>query len=645
MTSSDQTLEKRASFVIGTAGHIDHGKTVLVKALTGIDTDRLPEEKGRGISIDLGFASLTLPDGTESAIVDVPGHERFIKNMLAGATGIDLLLLVVAADDGVMPQTLEHLAIADLLGIEAGVVAITKSDLVDSNRLLEVEVEVSAALAAIRFKKAPIVTISAVQGTGLTELTAEISKAAIQLARKTTDRPWRLPIDRVFTMTGAGTVVTGTLWSGELTTAQAAEILPNGIPVRIRSLQVHGRQVAKAKAGQRVAVNLAGIDKDQVRRGDMLAAPGCYHPTLKADVRLRLLGTAGGELKNEARVRFHHGTKETVARLRLFGGDRLDPGKEAYAQLRLAEPVAAYYGDHFVIRRLSPPLTIGGGRILDNRARPVRRREEEKHLAQLAVLNGGRADDIVGLVLKRLSPTPLTAAEIGSASELPPGVVAQAIGKLCGRAVIRQLKFKQAEYFILIDTFEQLKKDVSGYLDKFRQQNPYLVGIKKEELRRTLWPGLSPAQVDVLLDTLKAGGILTIKADLIAAKRTADNEPKIQIQLDRLTLLLEKELFGPPKIGEIAPALNLTEKEARSLIGMLRTDNKVLQIGGLVFSAQAIDGAKERLVAFLEKNGQITVSEWRGLLGTSRKYALPLLEYFDRERVTKRAGDVRVLEK
>lgn len=367
--------------IIGTAGHIDHGKTVLIKALTGVDTDRLSEEKERGISIDLGFAEFKLPSGRVAGVVDVPGHEAFIKNMLAGATGFDLVLLVVAADDGVMPQTKEHLAIIDTLGVRRGVVAITKTDLVDEDMVGLVEEDVRDLLKGTALEVSPVVEVSAVTGRGIQELLEILDKESAEVAPREVSRRWRLPIDRVFTLKGVGTVITGTLWSGVIKPEDNAVILPGGKQVRVRSVQVHNKTVPEARAGNRVAVNLPGVERAALSRGDWLASIGFLRPTGMFDADLTLLKGAPAPLKNWARIRVHHGTAEVMARLVLLDRDVLQPGGRIPVELRLEKPLVVKSGDRFIVRSYSPMLTIGGGVVLESHAR--RRRRYDKATMEL----------------------------------------------------------------------------------------------------------------------------------------------------------------------------------------------------------------------------------------------------------------------
>jgi selenocysteine-specific elongation factor len=397
--------------VIGTAGHIDHGKTTLVKAITGIETDRLKEEKQRGISIELGFAPFTLPSGQKAAIVDMPGHERFIRHMVAGAFGIDMVLLTIAADEGIMPQTREHMDIIELLNVRKGIVVITKTDLVDEEWLMLMEDEIRQYIDKSILKGAPLIPVSAVSGQGLDELMAAIEAMAAEVQEKPVFGYARLPIDRVFTMPGFGTVVTGTLWSGQIQQGDTLELMPVQRPVRVRTLQVHNEKVATAYAGQRVAVNLQGIDVAEIRRGYLLASPGYLTPSYRVDVRLRLLPSSPRNLKNWNRVRFHLGTDEALGRIVLLDRDEQQPGEEAYAQIVLEKPIVAYKGDPFVIRYYSPVTTIGGGTIIDANA-PKQKRFKEEVLEQLATKEEGSLYELLLQEMHSQPEHPLTLAEL-----------------------------------------------------------------------------------------------------------------------------------------------------------------------------------------------------------------------------------------
>lgn len=636
----------QSHFVIGTAGHIDHGKTVLVKALTGVDTDRLSEEKQRGISIDLGFAPIKLPNGIKASIVDVPGHEKFLKNMLAGATGIDLLLLVVAADDGVMPQTREHLQVADLLENNKAVIAISKIDTVDKKRQAEVEVEIRRLLKPTRFKGAPIVLTSATQRLGLKELLVELGKAVKLLPKKAVDIPWRLPIDRVFTIKGAGTVVTGTLWTGAISTTAAAELLPVGKAVRVRGLQVHNRSTDKAEAGQRLAVNLSGIAKSAITRGDMLVAAGHYRATLQVDTVLKLLVGTGAELKTGVQARLYHGTKETLATIRLLDKRTLKGGATGLARLKLTQPLVAYYRDHFIIRLPNSPRIIGGGTILDSRPQGLSRQDISRTVAELEILASGNPKDIIILIMKRSEAAPLTVVELTDLTELGGAIVTQTVDKLVDAKVIKVINYKETDYYLLQKAFNQAENEVVKYLTLWHRQNPLLPGATKEQLRLNMYSGLTADKFELLLLAMEREGKIALKQDQISlAGFSLKNNKKARAGVEQLNNLLGKEPYSPPKITELDSRLELSVPEVRSLLDTMRAAGEIIVIGDHVFLKTAIEAAQERLVSYLKKNREITVSNWRQLLSTSRKYALPLLEYFDKQGVTQRDGNVRLLKK
>ncbi len=631
--------------VIGTGGHIDHGKTVLVKVLTGVDTDRLSEEKKRGISIDLGFAPLVLPSGAKASIVDLPGHEKFLKNMLAGATGIDLLLLVVAADDGIMPQTVEHLQIAELLEINKAVVAMSKIDTVDYRRQTEVKSDIYELLKTTRFRGAPIVATSAIQKLGLKELLVELDKASTALPDKSTELPWRLPIDRVFTIKGAGTVVTGTLWSGEINHSAAAEILPGDKAVRIRGLQVHNRSTDKVQSGRRVAVNLAGVTKSEIARGDMLAEAGYYHSTQRVDATVKLLASAGKELKTGAKVRFYHGTKETLATIRLFDSRLLKAGAADFARINLGKPIIAYYRDHFIIRFPNSPRIIGGGTIIDSCAQTTTRRDIKKTIAELEILALGNSQEIITLIMKRNKSAPLTMRELSKSAELADAEVSRTIDKLLDEKLLKVFSYKDLNYYLLQDDFKRAHKEVLEYLAAWHRQNPLLAGVDKDRLSVDVFPGLTAKKAGLLLIVIKSSGKISISRDHISlAEFSLKDNQKVLAGLDKIRAFLAKRPYSPPKIKEMDSYLEVSGKESRSLVNTMRANGEIIIIGDYVFLATAIAAAQERLVSYLKQNKDITVSDWRQLLNTSRKYALPLLEYFDKQGVTVRDGNVRLLK-
>jgi len=628
-------------YVIGTAGHVDHGKSALVRALTGIDPDRLREEKERGLTIDLGFAWLKLPvlsqvegaGGDEVSIVDVPGHERFIKNMLAGVGGIDLALLVVAADEGVMPQTREHLAIIDLLGIEHGVVAITKADLVEPDFLELAEAETREALKGTTLESAPLVACSAVTREGLDSLIAALTaELARTPAKRDIGRP-RLPVDRAFTMAGFGTVVTGTLIDGSLRAGQEVEVLPKGLRSRVRGLQSHGRKVETATPGRRTAVNLTGIAVEELERGMVVTVPGWLKATPCVDVKLRAVGYLKRPLRHNLQVTFHTGSAEVAGRLLLLDGDEVAPGESGWAQVRLDSAVAAVKGDRFIIR--DPNDTLGGGRIVDTDARR-HRRFHAPTLAALERLEKGSPDELVALMVARLEPVELR--DVLRSVELDAATARQAVERLVSAREVVSLDggtLGDASLLYSAPGFEALGARLQSVLSAYHRESPLRPGMPREELRSRL--GLSPrafdqavalwAQAGIVKETERAVGLLGHEP-----RPDADQQARIEKYL----AALRAQPYSPA--GDEAPG--------DEVLGYLEERGDIVRVGdGIAFSSDAYRAMVERVVSHLRENGTVTLAQVRDMFGTSRKYAQALLEHMDEERLTRRVGDERVLRK
>ncbi|WP_027717755.1 selenocysteine-specific translation elongation factor [Desulfovirgula thermocuniculi] len=628
--------------VIGTAGHVDHGKTMLVKALTGVDTDRLKEEKERGISIELGFAPLKLPSGRSASIVDVPGHERFIKNMLAGVGGIDMVLLVIAADEGVMPQTREHVDIINLLQIPRGVVALTKVDLVDREWLELVKEEVNEFLNETILRGAPVIEVSSITGQGLGDLLAAIDRVAGEVPPRPTSGSVRLPVDRVFSITGFGTVATGTLWSGILRPGDPLVIMPQGTSTRARTLQVHGRKVSEARAGQRVAVNLSGVEVSEISRGSVLATPGSLAPSYRLDVRLYLLKTAGA-LKNRAQARLHLGTAEIICRVVLLDREELAPGETALAQLELREPTVAVRGDRFVIRSLSPMRTIGGGQVIDPVA-PKHRRLRPQVIAALLTKERGSPEEQV-LCQLQSRPALYTPVELAQVIGMAGEAAQHSLESLAGKGLARRIAVDNQAYFLAREVYEGWAAKVKRLLEDYHREFPLREGLPKEELRSRLFPHLNSKQFHHLLLAMEEDGLLRVSAQEVALAGFAPSPtPAQQEQIDALSNLYRERKFQPPAWEEACQTVGLAESAAQEVLQYMQKKGILVKIGeGLYFHAACLDLARQAVVKYLQERGEITVGEARDLLQTSRKYALPLLEYLDRERVTRRVGDKRVL--
>jgi selenocysteine-specific elongation factor len=630
------------SLVLGTAGHIDHGKSALVKALTGTDPDRLPEEKERGVTIELGFARLDLPSGASMGVVDVPGHERFVRQMVAGATGIDVVLLVVAADDGVMPQTREHLAIIDLLGISRGVVAVTKSDLADPEWLAMVEDDVVRLLKGTSIEEAPVVAVSSKTGQGLDELRAALDAVAGEAPARQAGLPMRLPVDRVFTIAGAGTVVTGTMWSGKVRRDDPVEVLPSGRTGRVRGVQVHSEVVIEASAGMRVAINVAGLDRHEIERGDILAAPGSLQVTDRFDALFKYLPGNEKPFESGVRVHVHHGTREVIGRVLLMdGSDELEPGGTALAQIRLEQPLAPRYDDRFIVRSYSPVSTIGGGTILD--ALPPRRthlREAEREL-----LEALRAHDLsgaaTGLLVSR--GVPMTSAEAAAALGLPRAGVADDLN----RGPFEHLKVAGETYFVTAEGLDRLVSGTLAQLIRFHEEHPKSTGIAAGALRDRVDRRVAPKVFDAVLDHAATRGLVRVTGGEVrhpqAAAAALQQEDEA---LATLLPLLDAQGLATGTVAELAQAAGVDVGVARKALTKLVAAGRVVRLGpDLHFSADAVEAARARIVEFLEANETMLASDARDILGTSRKYVVPLLEYFDAKGITKREGDSRTLRR
>lgn len=626
--------------IIGTAGHVDHGKTELVRALTGVDTDRLKEEKERGISIELGFAPLRFSGGITAGIVDVPGHERFVKNMLAGAGGIDLVIFVVAADEGVMPQTREHLDILELLHIQKAVIALTKVDLVDEEWLMMVEEDVQELLAPTRFSTAPIIPTSVITGEGLDQLRTVLEKMAQEVDPKPRAGDARLPIDRVFTITGFGTVVTGTLFSGHLRTGDTLEIQPSGIKGRVRSLQVHGKKVEEALAGQRVAVNLTGIELGKVSRGDVLVTPGAFPVVQRVTGSLHLLERAPRVLKNWQRVRFHLGTKETLGRVRLLDRDELQPGSTAPVQLELEEPIVAAVDDRFVIRHYSPVATIGGGEIIEVGGRRHRRFSDEVLTGLERKLTGTPATRVAEEL--RSVRKPVALSDLAGRTGFSEDEMRQILKELEETGAVQVILSSGKDLYVVPTSLqEEWTREIKETLEKYHEQFPLRGGYPKEELRTRLWKSLTPRLFQALLDRWVEQGEVVVDGQNVALpgyniRLTKEQQDKIQEMHEKMA----EKPFSPPGIGEIQEILG----NDLDLLQYCIQQGLLVKVGeDLYFLQEAVNQAWDLLEKHLQEHGEVTIAQARDLLGTSRRFCLPLLEYFDRLRKTRRVGDKRVL--
>ncbi|MCL4500826.1 MAG: selenocysteine-specific translation elongation factor [Deltaproteobacteria bacterium] len=632
-----------APIILGTAGHIDHGKSSLIKALTGVDPDRLKEEKLRGITIELGFADLVLPNGRHLGIVDVPGHERFVRHMVAGATGMDLVALVIAADEGVMPQTREHLEICQLLQVKQGLVVLTKTDMVEEDWLELVEEEVREALRGTFLEDAPIRRFSSVTQAGKDELLATLAELAEQVPPKPFKGIFRLPIDRVFTIKGFGTVVTGTAISGRLKVGEAVYIYPPEFKARVRGLQVHGQAVEEALAGNRTAVNLQGLEKEEVERGMVVAPPGALLPSRRLDAFLEILASAPRPLKHRQAVRLHTGTSERIAMPLLLDADELAPGASGYVQFFLREPLALKPGDRLVIRCISPAFTWGGGLALHVNP-PRHRRRVDAVLASLETLEKGAPEKILPLYLEEAGAAGRSRAELTALLPWDPGDLAALLGSLSKQGQVMKYD-PERERYILTATARQLDQQIKGILSAYHHKNPLKPGLSKEELRRQLPPQLEVRLFNQLLNDLVQKQQIAVEKDLVRllshrVTLAVDQEEHV----NRLAALYQRGQLSPPTLKEAAAALEVTPDKVKQLLTVLVNQGRLVKVKeDLYFHRGAIDQIKTQLVDFLKKNKEITVIQFKNLTQTSRKFTIPLLEYFDTARTTVRVGETRRL--
>lgn len=640
MATATQTTATK-SVIVGTAGHIDHGKSALVEALTGTHPDRLEEEKRRGITIDLGFAFLE-ENGVRFGFVDVPGHERFVSNMLAGAAGIDVLLLVIAADESIKPQTREHFDICRLLGVQRGVVALTKSDLVDSDTLELVRLEAEEYLRGSFLENAPLVPVSAKTAAGLEELKKALRVAAESAAAKDASRYFRLPIDRAFAMKGFGSVVTGTLISGSVGPGDEVELFPGGERLRVRGVHSGGKSVERAMPGQRTAVNLAGIEHTALKRGMVLATPGKLRKTRRVDVRLELL-TSARKLKQGARVHFHAGTAETIAEVFLHGQKELPPGGSALANLKLLDEILVLPGDRFIVRQFSPVVTIGGGAILDPLARRPMLRDKGR-IAYLETLERRNLEEILAAMTER-AILGLGYEEIVARTAWTDSEIRDAARNLSEAG---RMKTVSTEPLILVSerNFTEVRKRILEKVDKFQGENPLLPGILREDLRSSLGRRVRAEAFRAALEELAQQKKLDVSGE--AVKKAGSEitlQPEEAKAKDAIEAAFASAGLQVPAVKEVLGKLAIESKRAERLLQMLLRQKNLVRVSPeLIFHHKALAQLKEHLASFKRSKGErISVPAFKELTGITRKYAIPLLEYLDRERVTRRAGDDRVI--
>lgn len=634
------------SIIVGTAGHINHGKTVLIKQITGVDTDRLKEEKERGMSIDIGFAPLIFPSGRMVGMIDVPGHEKFVKNMMAGASGIDIGLLVVAADDGIMPQTIEHLDILGLLNIEKLLVVITKIDLVDKEQVDIIESEINNILKESIYEDAKIVRVSSKTREGIEDVIKQLEKLSLLKFKRDINLPIRLPIDRAFTLSGIGTVITGTLWSGTIKPDDEVEILPQEIRCRIRNVQVFNNDVEKAFAGQRVALNLIGVKKDQLSRGDIILEPGYLSPTSLIDTKIEILSNQKYSLKSGKKIKLHHGTREIMGRASLFGLKEVKPGEDGFARFKLDYPLIVKNYDRFIIRNSSSLRTMGGGSIL--RSRPPRKRlKREETINQLNILNSCDKKEIISFWIRESYPEPLTIEEIFKKAEISKEEVKNIIENLLNSSKVINISISGEPEYLLISDFQRLKQEIVSYLKKYYLENRLKIGIDIEILRRKFFLSIPKSKFEKLIEKLQ-------KDEIIYKKGSKILSPVISYELSgryRENYLLAKNSiidgkFSPPDVKQLAKNLSISVEEISQLLSILEDKKEIVKVKeGIFFDVKSFEEAKTKLMETINKEGKITLAKFRDILKTSRKYSEALLNFFDKEGLTVRIEDYRILKK
>ena len=629
--------------ILGTAGHIDHGKTALIKALTGINTDRLKEEKRRGITIELGFAFLDLPGGQRLGIVDVPGHEKFVKNMVAGATGIDIVAMVIAADEGVMPQTREHMEICTLLNVRHGLVVLTKTDLVDEEWLELVIEDIRDFVDGTFLEEAPIVPVSSVTGAGISEFIKTLDELSGQLPGRPPSSLFRLPVDRVFTMKGFGTVITGTLISGQVQVGDTVMLYPSGISSKVRGLQVHNQSVTRAEAGMRTAINFQGLEKAAVNRGDVLSNPGALKPSYMIDVSMNYLGSNKKPLKNRTQVRFHTGTSEVLGIVVLIDKEELPPGETALAQMRLDSPVTVIKDDHFVIRSYSPVRTIGGGNVL-NPIPQKHKRFRSDVIDGLTGLMTHDSEEIISYHVEESGYQGIAYADLKIMTSLHEKQLQQILQNLLSKRLII-LADRENQTYIHQTSFETFKAETNKYLSGFHKANPLKPGMSKEELKSKF-----PSVLNSRLFNLMLNQMIKDKAIVSEDNSVRLASHKVSLALDQADIrdkvlkAYQETGLTPPYFKELKQTFKIEESLSKDVIALLMDQGLIVKAKeDLYFYADAVKALQEKLVEFLKTHGEMSTPQFKEMTGVTRKYLIPLIEYFDAQNVTIRIGDVRKL--
>jgi selenocysteine-specific elongation factor len=629
--------------ILGTAGHIDHGKTTLVKAVTGINTDRLKEEQERGITIELGFASLDLPSGQHVGIVDVPGHEKFVKHMVAGATGIDVVTMIIAADEGVMPQTREHLEICILLGVKFGFVVLTKTDLVDEEwRELVIE-DIRDFIRGTFLEESPIVPVSSTTGEGIPEFIKTLDSFCEKIPSRSSAGLFRLPVDRVFTMKGFGTVITGTLISGSISVGDSIMIYPSEITSKVRGIQMHNESVIRAEAGMRTAINFQGLDKHIVNRGDVLSIPGALMSSYMVDVSLIFLKSNKKAIKNRAPVRFHAGTSEILGLLILLDREKLEPGETAVAQIRLDTPVALVKEDRYVLRSYSPVRTIGGGEILN----PVplkHKRNKPVVIDSLQSLRDLPSEEIVVLHIRESGYIGVSFAGLKIMTNTADKQLENILQQLLSNQKIVVVD-RENRTFVHRDTIDDLKMQSTEFLEKYHRSNPLKAGMPREELKSRLPSPVSIKLYNLLINSMIKESVIVQEEENV---RLSNHKVSLQadqtVIRDKLLKIYKESGLTPPNFKELTKNLDVDPSGARDVLILLTKEGKIVKVNEeLFFDSSAIEKLKEQLVSYLKKHEEMSTPDFKNMTGVSRKYLIPLIEYFDSRNVTIRIGDIRKL--
>jgi len=632
------------NIIIGTAGHIDHGKTTLIKAITGRDTDRLKEEKERGISIELGFTYFDLPSGRRAGIIDVPGHERFIKNMLAGVIGIDIVALVIAADEGIMPQTKEHLDILGLLGLKKGLVVLTKADMVDDEWLSLIKEDITEQLKDTFLEDKPIIPVSSINGMGINKVIQYIDKITEEVDERDITETPRLPVDRVFSITGFGTIVTGTLLAGTFKVGDEVQIFPGNKKSRIRSIQVHGSDSQYGYAGQRVAINLAGLKKADLERGYVVAPINSMQSTMMIDVKLNLLKDSQRIIDNRTRLRLYIGTSEVLCRVVFLDREQLTPGESCFAQLRLEDTIAVKRGDKFIIRFYSPMMTIGGGEVLEPNP-PKRKRYDEGVLNELELKNKGEIDEIIEKIIMDKSKDVPSIQEISTYTVIPVDKVENIVKQLEVNNRVFAIQLLKDIHTIHISYYEKLKKLIVDELTRFHNNNQLKPGMLKEELRSRFLGNIKPKLGDSIISLMIEQNTIKQTNEFIALKKFSmtftDQQRKIKNELEDI---FKKNGYTVMKREDVASKMDYKKNDIEQVIDALVSGSVLKKLGeDIIIHKDLYENALIKTKKFIEENGSITVAQLRDILDTNRKLAIALLEEFDQFKITKRLDDKRIL--